>query len=207
MKYGNIHAATDSTQEQVFHGPIHFLKKPAYLLLFVSIILYVGLECGFSYFATTLFETRLNAGHFGALSISLFWTGMALSRLINGVLCLSPKKTVTAYFFILGACFAVLIPAASPAVGLVLSGLLGFGCGPVWSNLIAMGGSEFPRQSASAIGLLASGCGIGGALFPILMGYIADHMDLSIAYLLLAVTSCVGGLLCFLYAKTSKTDL
>lgn len=60
---------------------------------------------------------------------------------------------------------------------------------------------QAPKQS-----LMSTGCGIGGALFPTLMGYMVDSYDFSIAFVMLSITALAAGILCFIVQrKTTQT--
>lgn len=182
-------------------SPMTFLRAPAFLMLFLSIVFYVGLENGFGYFAASLFDLGLDAPHLGAYAISAFWAGMAVSRLISSVRSFSASKSVVLYYVGSAAGLLILALSRSPWLSLAVSFLTGFGYGPIWSNLVALAAGEFPQRSAGAVGLMSTGCGIGGALYPVIMGAMADHLDIRVPFFLLTATALVGALLGIVYLR------
>ena len=190
-----------SGQHDPLGNPMIFLRSPAFLMLFLGVVFYVGLENGFGYFAASLFELGLDAPRLGAYAISVFWAGSAISRLVCGVRAFPAAKTVVVYY--LGSAVGLLVLALSPipALSLAVSFLVGFGYGPLWSSLVALAAGEFPRNSAGAVGLMSTGCGIGAVVYPVIMGVMADHLDIRIPFLLLAATALAGMLLGLAYGR------
>ena len=76
----------------------NFFASRAFRLLFFSILLYVGLENGISYFAESLFSVRLSAGDLAAAAISVYWIGMTVSRMLFSAVLRDPKKTLIGCF-------------------------------------------------------------------------------------------------------------
>lgn len=182
-------------------NPLRFLKNPAYRLLFVGVLFYVGLENGVGCFVNTLFENHLASPVWGAYAISLFWAGMAVSRMVNGMRNTSAVRNVSVHFVLSCVMLLGLALSGNPVLSLVLSALVGYAYGPIWSGLIALAAGEFPESSAGAVGLMGSGCGLGGALYPVFMGVLADTTDIRVGFLLLAATAAAGWLLGVRYRR------
>ena len=72
----------------------------------------------------------------------------------------------------------------------------GFSYGPIWSTLVAQATGLFPEAGAGAAGIMSAGCGIGGIVYPVLMGAACDGMGLGGAFGLLAATAAAGMILC-----------
>ena len=190
-------SAEDARQRPARHAVFgHYFRSPVFITLFAAIILYVGLENGFGYFAKTLFDLKLNASDFGSWAISAYWTGMAISRMAAGFRNQSPQRVLVISFVFSGAIFILLAFSQSAWVSLAACALTGMAFGPIWSTLVDLAAKAFPKCSGGAIGLMSSGCGMGGVLYPILMGLMADVFDIGIAFLLLAATAFAGGVLC-----------
>lgn len=178
-----------------------FFASPAFALFFCAILLYVGLENGFGYFTESLFSLKLGAAALGAYAISAYWASMALSRLLFGVLPVSPKRTLTISLFASAALFVALAVLHAPIPALLVCALIGFSFGPVWSSLMNLAAQQHPGFSGGAMGLMSAGCGLGGAVFPALMGLISDRIDLRAAFVLLALAALTAGVLCSVAAK------
>lgn len=170
-------------------------SSPAFTLFFCAILLYVGLENGIGYFTESLFSLKLGAAALGAYAISAYWASMALSRFVFGVLPLAPQKALASCLFLSAALFVALalLRAAIPA--LAVCALIGFAFGPVWSLLMDFAARRHPGASGAAMGLMSAGCGLGGAIFPALMGVISEYADLRAAFGLLAAAALAAGVL------------
>ena len=174
----------------------NFFASRAFRLLFFSILLYVGLENGISYFAESLFSVRLSAGDLAAAAISAYWIGMTVSRMLFSAVLRNPKKTLIGCFLASAAFLLVLAVSKHPTVSLVCCFAAGFSYGPIWSTLVAQATGLFPEAGAGAAGVMSAGCGIGGIVYPVLMGAACDGMGLGGAFGLLAATAAAGAVLC-----------
>lgn len=188
-------------------SPFTFLRSPAYAMLFISIVGYVGLENGFGYFAGSLFTLGLSAPHLSAYAVSAFWAGTAAARLIGSFWSLPARKCVVVHYTLAAALLLVMALCPVAGVSLAVSFLVGLAYGPIWSALVAMAAGEFPERSAGAVGLMSTGCGIGGALFPAVMGAMADHLEIRAPFVLLSITALLCALLglCYLRRKGRQT--
>jgi len=184
-----------------------FMKSPVFVILFIAIILYVGLENGIGYFTETLFDLKLSQAGFGAYAISAYWTGMAISRLVSGARKQSPHRALIVCFVLSGALFTVLAFSGEAFLSLAACALTGAAFGPIWSTLIGLAAKQFPQNTGGAVGLMSSGCGLGGALYPVLMGLMADCFDIGVAFLLLAATALAGGGLCIVLAVSRSREI
>ena len=89
-----------------------------------------------------------------------------------------------------------------PAI--VAAALIGFSFGPVWANLMNLAAQRHPGNSGGAMGLMSAGCGLGGAVFPALMGLLSDRLNLGAAFALLAVAALIAGLVSLLAARRAS---
>ncbi|MEA4870949.1 MAG: MFS transporter [Christensenella sp.] len=186
--------------------PARYFSDLPFALFFISILLYVGLENGFGYFTESLFTLELGAASFGAYAISAYWASMALSRLLFGLLPLRPERALVACLGISGALFFALRLLKLPLPALVVCALIGFAFGPVWSSLMNLAAARCPGSSGGAMGLMSAGCGLGGAVFPALMGLISARLNLRAAFLLLALAAAIAALLSLLAVQRTKIE-
>jgi FHS family glucose/mannose:H+ symporter-like MFS transporter len=197
-------AAAASVAQQPQKPARGFFSDASFSLFFVAILLYVGLENGIGYFTESLFALRLNAASLGAYAISAYWASMALSRLVFGVLPVKPERALIASLLFSAALFAALALLRSPIPALVAAALIGFSFGPVWANLMNLAARRHPGNSGGAMGLMSAGCGLGGAVFPALMGLLSDRVNLGAAFLLLAAAALAAGLVSLLAARRAE---
>ena len=166
------------------------------LCLMAAIVLYVGLENGFGYFVESYFSVRLDRSDLAAAGISAYWAGMALSRLLCGMRVYGARKMLLICFAAAGVLFAALALWKNGLSAVALCGLVGFAFGPIWSTLVTSAARAHPRQAGAAIGIMSTGCGLGGVLYPPLMGAVASHFSLTTAFWMLAGTAVLAGVLC-----------
>lgn len=172
----------------------NFFASRAFRLLFFSILLYVGLENGISYFAESLFSEQLSAGNLAAAAISAYWIGMTASRMLFSAVMRSPKRTLIGCFLASAAFLLTLAVLKSPALSLMCCFAVGFSYGPIWSTLVAQATGLFPTASAGAAGVMSAGCGIGGSVFPVLMGAVCKISGISAGFLMLATAAALGAI-------------
>lgn len=173
-----------------------FMKSSVFVILLIAIILYVGLENGIGYFTETLFDLRLSEASLGAYAISAYWAGMAISRMVCGFRKQSPHRVLIVCFTLSCILFTVLAVSREAYLSFAVCALTGAAFGPIWSTLVGLAAKQFPNNTGGSVGLMSSGCGLGGIAYPVLMGWMADYLDISIAFLLLAATALAGGGLC-----------
>lgn len=174
------------------------------LCFFLSIILYVGLENGFGYFVNPLFSIQLEREELGAMAISGYWAGMSASRFLCGLRNYHPGRMLLTCFSLSGVLFLFLVFMKVPWFSIAVCFFLGFAFGPIWSTLVASAAEVCPEKSAGVIGLMSTGCGLGGILYPTLMGFLSEKYNLQTAFFCLAVTSFAGFLLCLAAAVKKK---
>ena len=108
-------------------------------------------------------------------------------------------------FALSAACFALLILSGNAALSLVLCFGTGFAYGPVWSTLVAEANARYPSHAGTASGLMSAGCGMGGILFPVLMGLVARGFSIVTAFGMLCGIALIGAALCALLPDDRQT--
>ncbi len=186
--------------------PVKQFRDLPFTLFFFSILLYVGLENGFGYFTESLFSLELGAVSFGAYAISAYWASMACSRLLFGVLRVKPERLLVVSLGASALLFLALSLVKAPIPAFITCALIGFAFGPVWSILMNLAAARNPSASGGTIGLMSAGCGLGGAVFPALMGLVSDSFNLRAAFLLLVFTAAAAAVLS-LTAKLRQQNL
>lgn len=177
------------------------MTSPIFFALFAGIVIYVGMESGFGYFVDSLFESKADAQGLGAFGISAYWAAMAVSRLIYSLYLYQPGKILRFSFLGAAAVFVLLIFSRWGGTCILLSGAVGFCYGPIWSTFVACAAAAFPHNRASAVGIMSAGCGLGGIIYPAVIGIVADRVSLTGAFLLLACSACVGFAISFAIKK------
>jgi fucose permease len=167
------------------------------IVLELAIACYVASEIGVSNWLIRFLEdVPLTTA---TTSLSLFWGGLAVGRLVSARYSDRFDHLRYATFSALAAGLAtiaaVLVP--STAASIALFAVVGFASGPVFPLIIAIGGERHPGRSAAVSGFLTSAAVIGGLIYPPVMGFLSVNVGLAIAMIgagLLGV-ACAGALL------------
>lgn len=167
--------------------------------LLLSVMAYISLENGATFFFNSYFTEVLKAPEFAALSISAFWLAMAVSRFFGSFLYGYQKRVIV-------VCFAVsvvlmlsipFINSALVAVGICF--IMGIFYGPIWPFLMSIANEEFPKDTGTVSSLMLAAGGIGGAGIPVVIGAIADKSGITMGFVFLSVVGLAGMLLCICY--------
>lgn len=170
---------------------------PLLVCLAIAILLYIGMETGYGNFIDSVMIAKNSTEKISALTLSAFWLGMALCRLVFGFITYKPGQ-------MLRVCFAVcvvfliaitIIPAGIVSVG--ISFIIGAAYGPIWCIIQAVAAADSKGNSGKAIGLLSIASGIGGIVLPTAIGKLANAVRIENALYVLAAASLIGCVICF----------
>jgi fucose permease len=145
-------------------------RTSAVLFLFCGLLFcYAALETGLSSWETVHLEAHgYGPGAASALT-SLFWLGMAVSRLLTPVL-IAARSAPAIIIGVLAAAFAALaliaLPGAAP-VGYLLAGLL---AGPVFPTALAWNAATHPHPRRGNATVIAAAM-VGNIVLPAAIGY------------------------------------
>jgi fucose permease len=161
-------------------GFVAMLSRPLIWVISGVMFLYVGAEIGIG---AWLFLYLRMAGALGPMlassGVSLYWTGLVCGRAFSGRLghrIALPQFTMFASA--LSAAALVLLIAA-PAGGLAAFAifLIGFGYGPVFPNMIAVGAARFPAEVGRMTSIVVAGGALGAIVAPWIMGQAIAHVS------------------------------
>jgi len=174
------------------HGFIAMLSHPLIWVISGVMFLYVGAEVGIG---AWLFLYLRMAGALGPMlassGVSLYWLGLVCGRAFGGRLghriALSQFTMLAS---VVSAAALVILIVAPTAGGLAASAvfLIGFGYGPVFPNMIAIGAARFPAEVGRMTSIVVAGGALGAIVAPWIMGHaIADisaraSMEIALAF-------------------------
>jgi nitrate/nitrite transporter NarK len=69
---------------------------------------------------------------------------------------------------------------------------------------MSLAAGMYPEKTASVIGLISSGCGIGGVLYPILMGALVKFTPLVSGFLFLSISSMLACLFIWIASNSAS---
>jgi len=157
-----------------------------------SIFFYVGIEIGISYFNGVFFSDVLGKPAYAAYALSLFWLSMGASRLFFGLVRVRAERTILLCQFLLAAAIGLLTAVRSvwPALGLMA--VIGAAAGPIWPLLVSTAVRSCPDASGATSGVMTLSSGLGGAVVPLLFGYLSETVSIRVSYWTLAGFSAAG---------------
>lgn len=173
------------------------LQSPVPWLVSMVLFGYVGAEvCLGGWIPTFMINVRHADGFTAGLTVTLFWAGFTLGRVALGFITgrIGEKLAITIYLAI-SMTFQVLywaIPSIEATIVFVV--ILGFFLGPVFpAAIVVMTKLLPPDQHVISIGLTAALGGGGSAVFPFIVGAIAEHHGVKVLQpFVLAVLAVVG---------------
>lgn len=154
------------------------LKEPITWLVALFLLGYVGAEVSLGgWIPTFMLEVRHAEGFLAGLTVTLFWLGLTIGRVVLGFITgrIGEKLAITGYLALAVALELLywLVPNFVAAVIFVM--LLGFFLGPLFPAAIVAATKLLPAEyHVSAIGFAAAFGGGGAAVLPFAVGAIAQ---------------------------------
>ena len=181
------------------------LRKPLIWLLAIFLLGYVGAEVSLGGWIVTFMLTVRHAQPFlSGVTVTLFWLGLTIGRVILGFVTgrIGEKLAMTIYLLLSVTLEIIywLVPSIAASIASVI--LLGFFLGPLFPVAIVAATKLLPSDyHVGAIGFAAAFGGGGAALFPFVVGAIAQHRGvevlqpivLALLVFILLVWFCIPG--------------
>ena len=168
---------------------IVLIKNPIVILYFFGIFCYVGLEQGVANWISKFLEIyhSLDPQNMGAKIISYFWGLMTLGTFSGLFLLKKIDSRKILIFFTSASIISLLISLFGPLkVSLFSFPLIGFFISIMWSIIISLALNSMSKNHGAFSGILVSGI-IGGAVFPLIIGILADFAGLKVGMTLLLI--------------------
>ena len=168
---------------------IVLIKNPIVILYFFGIFSYVGLEQGVANWISKFLEIyhSLDPQNMGAKIISYFWGLMTLGTFSGLFLLKKIDSRKILIFFTSASIISLLMSLFGPLkVSLFSFPLIGFFISTMWSIIISLALNSMSKNHGAFSGILVSGI-IGGAVFPLIIGILADFAGLKVGMTLLLI--------------------
>lgn len=165
------------------------LGNKTVLLFFAGIVAYVGTEQGLADWMGQflLVYHRIPAETTGAYEVSMFWGLMVIGCMLGLVLLRLLDSQLILRIFGFGAVACVLAALLGPTqLSLVAFPLCGFALSVMWSIIFALALNSVAANHGSFTGILCTGI-LGGALMPLAIGWLGDHIGLRDSMFLILV--------------------
>jgi fucose permease len=169
---------------------IELFRKRHVVMFFIGIMAYVGTEQGIANWMSKFLNMYhgIDPQGQGAAAISWFWGLMTLGCLFGLVLLKLMDARRVLKIFTVSAILALLLALFGPAgLSLYAFPATGFLISVMWSIIFSLALNSESQHHGSFSGILCSGI-FGGALVPLIIGWLGDLIGLKLAMLFLFVT-------------------
>lgn len=159
---------------------LDLLKKRAVWLYFIGILCYVGTEQGVSnWISQFLFEYhQFDPQTMGAKAVAYFWGLMTAGGVLGLILLkLIDSRKVLIIFTILALISLSFGLFSSAEVSFWAFGGVGFFASVMYPVIFSLALNSLESNQGAFAGILLTGV-IGGAIFPLLVGWLGDHFGL-----------------------------
>jgi fucose permease len=161
-------------------GSMRLLADPLLILITLLLLVYVGTEFGAStWLAEYMVKSRGAPPTLGAFTVSLLWAGIGTARLILSSVYRgkSPQYVVLSLAAVSTTALALALAARTTAAAAVLVFATGLGFSGIYPLTMTVLGRHF--KSGVAVGMAATGGGIGTLLFPLVMALVSEGAGVS----------------------------
>jgi fucose permease len=155
-------------------GFLTILARPLIWVIGGVLFLYIGGEMGIG---AWLFLYLRAAAALGATvaswGVSLYWLGLIVGRIVGGRLAhrIAPREfTMLAAALSAAALIGLIAAPMWHVLAAAMVFLIGFGYGPIFPNMIAVGAARFPSQVGRMSSIVIAGGALGGVFVPWIMG-------------------------------------
>ena len=160
---------------------IQLLRKPIVLLFFLGIFCYVGTEQGVANWISQFLYTyhQYDPQTAGAKAVAYFWGLMTAGGILGLVLLkLVDSRTVLVIFsFLALVCFTLGLFATNATLAFWAFPLVGFFASVMYPIIFSLALNSLEKNQGAFAGILLTGV-IGGAIFPLITGWLGDHIGL-----------------------------
>jgi fucose permease len=173
-----------------FKSYLELFKKKQVILYFLGIMAYVGTEQGLANWMSKFLKTyhNFNPEIEGASAIAWFWGLMSVGCLLGLIILKLVDSKLALKVFTLLAMVTVALALFGPAgVSLWAFPVAGFFLSIMFSVIFSLALNSEEKHHGSFSGILCSGI-FGGALVPLIIGWIGDQIGLRFAMLFLYIT-------------------
>ena len=184
------------------------VADPSFRFLCIALCLYVGGEVSvFSWVPSYLTERIPGGGAWAATSGAWFWIGMTAGRFAtSAVVHRFRSAPLAAGLSFAGAIAAAALGVLPSALAVTaVAALCGFLFAGIFGLVLAEAADRFPQASGSVLGGVVAAGGAGGAIFPWIVGAIADsRFGWTPALLLSPIALAISGVLLVKLPKPAK---
>ncbi len=169
---------------------IMLFKQPVVILFFIGIFCYVGTEQGIANWMSQFLYTYhgYDPQTTGANAVAYFW-GLMTAGGVVGLLLLKiidQRKVLIGFTLLALVCLSLSL-FGSAKVSLISFPLIGFFASVMYPGIFSLALNSVKENHGSFAGILVTGI-IGGAVIPLIIGWLGDHFGLRTGMLFIYVT-------------------
>jgi len=169
---------------------IMLFKKPVVILFFIGIFCYVGTEQGVANWISQFLYTYhgYDPQTTGADAVAYFW-GLMTAGGVIGLLLLKimDQRKVLIIFTLLALVSLTLALFGSAKISFIAFPLVGFFASVMYPGIFSLALNSVKEHHGSFAGILVTGI-IGGAVIPLIIGWLGDHFGLRSGMLFIYIT-------------------
>ncbi len=169
---------------------IMLFKQPVVILFFIGIFCYVGTEQGIANWMSQFLYTYhgYDPQTTGANAVAYFW-GLMTAGGVVGLLLLKiiDQRKVLIGFTLLALICLSLSLFGSAKVSMISFPLIGFFASVMYPGIFSLALNSLKENHGSFAGILVTGI-IGGAVAPLIIGWLGDHFGLRTGMLFIYIT-------------------
>jgi FHS family L-fucose permease-like MFS transporter len=188
-RFPKVELQTDE-KPGAFRIYLHLFKKRVVVLFFIAMICYVGTEQGIANWISQFLSTYhdYDAQKTGAETVAYFWGLMTAGGVVGLLLVkLMDSRRVLVIFSILAIlCLSAALFGSGPTA-LVAFPLVGFFASVMYPIIFSLALNSMDEHHGSFSGILVTGI-IGGAIVPLIVGWLGDHIGLKYGMCFLYLT-------------------
>ena len=181
-----------------------FFKTRASVMLLCAIFFYGFFISAIAIWVDRYVRVGLGSAELGALSLSLFWLGLAASRLISPLLKVKPATLIYWSAFSTAALVAAGIATGSAPIMCAASGLGGLLSGSIIPMLIHIACQQYKSNTLMATTFLLLGLYVAQSICPPMMGVIASSAGLTAAMWVAPIAVTLCGFAAWMVEKAEK---
>jgi len=169
---------------------IKLFKNPVVVLYFIGIFCYVGTEQGIANWISQFLSVYhgYDPQTTGANAVAYFW-GLMTAGGVLGLLLLKimdQRKVLILFTLLALACFSLAL-FGSAKISLIAFPMVGFFASVMYPGIFSLALNSIKEHHGSFAGILVTGI-IGGAIIPLIIGWLGDHFGLRTGMLFIYVT-------------------
>jgi fucose permease len=147
---------------------LRMLKEPLMVLFALSILLYVGVEQGVSFYINTYIKSMTSSELVASLALSGFWGFMIVGRIASSYISkkVDPKKMIIVLAVFAGLSLMLIAFSRNYFLAAVGFSFMGLGLSGIWPLLVYSASASFPRFAGTTIGIMMASSAAGGMIIP-----------------------------------------